>query len=84
MGYTQKSPLINLNPLRLDMGSILPEKTVSKKIMVTNSGKEMLKWSVAVKKHESKDIPDDFQKNRYISFVNEEGGEAEFIPFRDI
>ena len=73
IGYTQKSPSINLNPLRLDMGSILPEKIVSKKIMVTNSGKEILKWSVAVQKYESKDIPDDFQKNRYISFVNEEG-----------
>jgi Repeat of unknown function (DUF5648) len=73
IGYTQKSPSINLNPLRLDMGSILPEKIVSKKIMVTNSGKEILKWSVAVQKHESKDTPDDFQKNRYISFVNEEG-----------
>ena len=50
IGYTQKNPLINLNPLRLDMGSILPGKTVSKKIMVTNSGKEMLTWSVAVQK----------------------------------
>ena len=73
IGYTQKSPSINLNPLRLDMGSVLSEKIVSKKIMVTNSGKEILKWSVAVKKHESKDTPDDFQKNRYISFINEEG-----------
>ena len=31
IAYTQQSPLINLNPLRLDMGSVLPEKTVSKK-----------------------------------------------------
>jgi len=73
IGYTQKSPSINLNPLRLDMGSVLSEKIVSKKIMVTNGGKEILKWSVAVKKRESKDTPDDFQKNRYISFINEEG-----------
>jgi hypothetical protein len=72
IGYTQKSPLINLNPLRLDMGSVLSEKIVSKKITLNNSGKEILKWAVAVKKHESKDAPDDFQKNRYISFINEE------------
>ena len=69
---TQKSPMINLNPLRLDMGSILPEKTVSKKIMVTNSGKEMLTWSVAAQKHEIKEEPANFKKGRYISFVNED------------
>ncbi|MCX5849991.1 MAG: hypothetical protein NTW65_11165 [Deltaproteobacteria bacterium] len=69
---TQKSPLINLNPVRLDMGSIPPEKTVSKKIMVTNSGKEMLTWSVAVQKHEEKDTTANTRKGRYISFVNEE------------
>jgi hypothetical protein len=77
---TQKSPLINLNPLRLDMGSILPEKIVSKKIMVTNSGKEILTWSVAAQKHKIKDTPANFKKGRYISFVNEEAREAEFMP----
>ena len=72
IAYTQKDPLINLNPLRLDMGSVLPEKTVSKKIILTNSGKEMLTWSVKLRKHEKEDMPDDFQQGRYISFINEE------------
>ena len=72
IAYTQKDPLINLNPLRLDMGSVLPEKTVSKKIILTNIGKEMLTWSVRPRKHEKEDMPDDFQQGRYISFINEE------------
>jgi hypothetical protein len=72
IAYTQKSSLINLNPLRLDMGSVLPEKTVSKKIILTNSGKDILIWSVAPRKHQKEDMPDDFQQGRYISFVNEE------------
>jgi hypothetical protein len=72
IGYTQKNPSINLNPLRLDMGSILQGKTVSKKIMVSNSGKEMLTWSVVARKHAKEDFPDDFHQGRYISFVNEE------------
>jgi hypothetical protein len=72
MAYIQNAPLINLNPLRLDMGNILPEKTVSKKILLTNSGREILTWSVAARKHEQEDMPDDFQQGRYISFVNEE------------
>ncbi|MGP8153350.1 MAG: hypothetical protein ACLQBQ_04295 [Smithella sp.] len=70
IGYTQKSPLINLYPVRLDMGSILPDKTVSKKIIATNSGKEMLTWSVAVQKHVAEDKP--FNLGRYISFANGE------------
>ncbi|PKN50683.1 MAG: hypothetical protein CVU55_15785 [Deltaproteobacteria bacterium HGW-Deltaproteobacteria-13] len=72
IGYTQKSPQINLNPLRLDMGSVLPEKIVSKKIIASNSGREMLTWSVAVKKHEIEDKPASLNKGRYISFLNEE------------
>ena len=72
IAYTQKNPLIKLNPLRLDMGSILPEKTVSKKILLNNNGRETLTWSVAVRKHEKEDMPDDFRQGRYISFVNEE------------
>jgi hypothetical protein len=69
---TQKSPLINLNPLRLDMGSILPDKIVSKKIIVTNSGKEMLTWSVVAQEHKSNETPTNFKKGRYMSFANEE------------
>jgi len=72
IGYTQKNPSINLNPLRLDMGSVLQGKTVSKKIMVSNSGKEMLRWSVAARKHAKEDFPDDFHQGKYISFINEE------------
>ena len=82
IGYTQKNPSINLTPLRLDMGSVLQGKTVSKKIMVSNSGREMLKWSVAVRKHVKEDFPDDFRQGKYISFVNEEarGGGIYSVP----
>lgn len=72
IAYTQKNPLIKLNPLRLDMGGILPERTVSKKILLTNSGKDILSWSVAVRKHETGYTPDDLQRGRYLSFVNED------------
>lgn len=72
IGYVQKNPSINLNPSRLDMGSVLQGKTVSKKIMVSNNGKEILKWSVEVRKHVKGDFPDDVHQGKYISFVNEE------------
>jgi len=72
IAYTQNPPLISLSPMRLDMGSILPDKSVSRKIILTNSGKENLIWSVAIPKHEKENVPEDFQRIRYISFVNEE------------
>ncbi|MGA2527323.1 MAG: hypothetical protein ABSF79_12000 [Smithellaceae bacterium] len=69
---TKESALINLNPLRMDMGSISPGKTVSKKIRVTNKGKEMLTWSVALQKPKRGENPANFKKGRYISFINDE------------
>lgn len=69
---TQEAALINLNPLRMDMGSISPGKTISKKIRVTNKGKEMLTWSVALQKPKRGENPATFKKGRYISFVNNE------------
>ncbi len=69
---TQEAALINLNPLRMDMGSIPQGKTVSKKIRVTNKGKEMLTWSVALQKPKRGENPANFKKGRYISFVNDE------------
>ena len=72
IGYTQKSPLINLCPVRLDMGGILPGKSVSKKIIATNSGREMLEWSVVAQKHVIGDKP--LNLGRYISFANDARG----------
>jgi hypothetical protein len=69
---TQESPMINFNPARLDMGFVIPGKTVSKKIMVTNKGKEMLEWMVTARKPKRNENTSIFKKERYISFLNEE------------
>ncbi len=82
IGYTQNAPLINLYPVRLDMGGVLPDKNVSKKIVATNSGKEMLSWSAAVQKHGIEDKP--FNLGRYVSFANDEarGSGVYIVPAR--
>jgi hypothetical protein len=76
----QELAQINLNPERMDMGSVLTGKTVSKKIRLTNKGKEILKWSVATQKRS--DIQQSvFSKGKYISFVNEGiKGSGVYIP----
>jgi hypothetical protein len=72
----QESPMINFNPARLDMGCVIPGKTVSKKIMVTNKGKEMLVWAVVARKPKRNENTSIFKKERYISFLNEEVRES--------
>jgi Repeat of unknown function (DUF5648) len=69
---SQQAALINLNPARLDMGSVSPGKTVSKKITLTNRGREMLRWSVETQKPKRNEPLADFIKGRYISFINDE------------
>ncbi|HDQ03490.1 MAG TPA: hypothetical protein ENN23_02820 [Deltaproteobacteria bacterium] len=77
-----ETALIDLNPVRLDMGSILPGESVSKRIMLTNKGRKMLNWSVAVQKPTRGEIPADFKNERYLSFHNEDvaGGGNYLVP----
>ena len=69
---TQASPIINFNPARLDMGTVIPGKNVSKKIMITNKGKEMLVWTVTARKPNRIENTTIFKKERYVSFRNDE------------
>jgi len=73
---TQESPIINFNPARLDMGTVMPGKNVSKKMMITNKGKEMLVWTVTARKPNRTESPTIFKKERYISFRNDEVRES--------
>lgn len=76
IAYIQKTPLINLNPLRLDLGSIQPGKTISKKILLTNIGKDTLTWSVSVPGNDGKQAPVDIKQGRYISLFSGEAKES--------
>jgi hypothetical protein len=70
LSYIQKSPGVNLIPLRLDLGSVLPDKTVTKKIILNNIGKETLNWSVAMPRRDDKNISGDLKRGRFLSFVD--------------
>ncbi|HOX15828.1 MAG TPA: hypothetical protein PLP18_06830 [Smithellaceae bacterium] len=68
----QEIPSISLNPQRLDLGVQLPGKIISKRIELTNRGREMLKWSVVSSEAKSNELMKELQKERYFSFQNEE------------
>ncbi|NTW78204.1 MAG: hypothetical protein HGB33_10635, partial [Syntrophaceae bacterium] len=82
----QELAQINLNPERLDMGSVRQGKNISKKIRLTNKGKEILNWSVAAQKQRYGDIRKSlFKKEKYISFGNEEmRGRGVYTPPADL
>lgn len=67
----QDNPLISLNPQRLDLGVHLPGKTVSKRIELTNKGKDILRWSVVLPQARSAAFSKVLQNGRYFSFRNE-------------
>ena len=68
----QEMPSISLNPQRLDLGEQLPGKIISRKIELTNKGREMLRWSVVPTEARSAELSKELQKERYFSFRNEE------------
>ncbi len=79
----QASPSINLNPQRLDLGSQPQGKILSKKIELTNKGREKLQWSVASHPEAQKAAPPaEPKQERYFSFRQEELTESGkyFIP----
>jgi len=71
----QAMPSINLNPQRLDLGEQLPGKIISRKIELTNKGREMLRWSVAPSEARPSELSKELQKERYFSFHIEEAAE---------
>ena len=68
----QETPSIHLNPQRLDLGVQLPGKLLSKRIELTNRGREMLSWSVTAPKSKPGERPDDPARERYVSFHNDQ------------
>lgn len=72
----QEIPSISLNPQRLDLGVQLPGKIISKRIALTNKGREMLRWSVFPSQAKSTEFIKELQKERYLSFHNDEPTES--------
>jgi hypothetical protein len=83
IAYVQKTPLINLKPLRVDLGSIQPGKTISKKVLLTNIGKDMLTWSVTASGNDGKMPPLDLKQGRYISLFSEGAKESAIYNMPD-
>jgi hypothetical protein len=64
-------PLLEVDPPRLDLGVVRSGETITKRILLTNRGREQLKWKVGIAG--SKGMPQAVQppSGKYISLRNE-------------
>ena len=63
-------PQIEVDPVKIDFCVLKPGESVTKRIKVTNRGKETLRWQVAVQKSADNDSAP--VVGRYIAFLNED------------
>jgi len=68
----QEIPSINLNPQRIDLGVQVTGKILSRRIELTNRGREMLRWSVNSHKGKHVVAAGELPKERYVSFRNDQ------------
>jgi len=75
-------PSLDVEPMRLDFGSVGPGKQLTKQIKITNKGRENVKWRFIIPKpgdeHKS---PAHLTRGRYVSFFNDESkGGGNYLP----
>lgn len=68
----QEIPTIHLNPQRLDLGVQMPDKIISRRVELTNRGRDMLRWSVHSPGARNASKPGELPRERYISFRNDQ------------
>jgi len=78
-------PVIGIDPQQLDFGTALEGEQVSRRVKVTNEGKDILKWRIA---SDGKTDPEQERApntGKYISFQNDElGGSSLYVPARHL
>jgi len=76
----ESEPLIHVEPTRMDFGVVKPGDQVSRRVKVTNRGRNTLKWLATIE-HDAKTGVPAAEFGRYISFLNEElVGNGVYMP----
>ncbi|MGV8079991.1 MAG: hypothetical protein AB2L22_08020 [Syntrophales bacterium] len=77
----EMQPLIHLNPLRLDFGTVGIGERVARRVELTNRGKDILKWSVESQGNHARESGFQPPPGRYVSFFNEAvKGKGSYAP----
>ncbi|NPU84654.1 MAG: hypothetical protein HPY65_09190 [Syntrophaceae bacterium] len=79
--HPEMQPLIHLNPLRLDFGTVGIGERVTRRVELTNHGKDVLKWSVDLQGSPAQESAFWPPPGRYVSFFNEAAkGKGSYAP----
>lgn len=68
--YPELDTFLSVDPTRLDFGSLGPGETSTRRIRLTNAGRERLEWKAIGPAPEVEVVP--IRKGRYLSFQNAE------------
>ena len=75
----EKEPLLVVTPSRIDLGQVDSDEQVAGKLMVTNRGREILRWRAACGLSAEPDTP--INTGRYVSFLNASiKGSSSYVP----
>jgi hypothetical protein len=79
-------PLLEVEPLRIDFGTIRPGEQITKRILLNNRGRESLKWQAGVAGGKGMPPTAPPPVGRYVSFrngVTETGADSSSGPIRE-
>lgn len=82
----QPAPLLDLEPLRIDFGTVRPGEQITKRIRLVNRGREPLKWRVGVAGARGMPAKAQLPVGRYLSLRSEAaaaGGYPSSGPLRE-
>jgi hypothetical protein len=71
---------LDVEPLRIDFGMVRPGESVSRRVQVTNRGKEILKWKAGLAGSRGMPFMAPTPPGRYVSFLNEAAGGTGVYP----
>jgi len=78
-------PLIGVDPHQLDFGTVLMGEQVSRRLKVTNQGKDILKWWIAYDEVINQEPGISQNIGKYVSFQNEElMGSVQYVSPRHL
>ena len=65
--------LLQVEPLRLDFGTVRPGEQITRRVHIKNRGKEILKWKAAPAGKLKLSATESIPRGRYVSFLNAAG-----------
>jgi hypothetical protein len=71
---------LDVEPIRMDLGVVRSGEQISRRVQITNRGKEILKWRVALAGTRGMPVTAPTPPGRYVSFLNEAAGGTGSYP----